>query len=110
MATQDGTACPGPGEHPLFAALHEPLGRRLEERCCAPSGAELVATEPAPHMLGRARRRAAALGLAVEFHNAHAEAPRFPDASNDAVVCAPVLSTVGAGPRCRDDFPPRRRE
>lgn len=55
---------------------------------------ELVATEPDPYMLRRARRRAAGLGLDVELRTEPAEALPFPDASFDAVVCTLVLCTV----------------
>ena len=55
---------------------------------------DIVAIEPDPYMLLRARRRAAALKLAVEFHAAPAEALPFPDGSFDAVVCTLVLCTV----------------
>jgi SAM-dependent methyltransferase len=111
-----------PRGHPLFAASYERLVRRLEERLLGSlrrwvigeargrvlevgagtglsftfygPGVELVATEPDPHMPWRARRRAAALGLAVDFRDAPAEALPFPDASFDAVVCTLVLCTV----------------
>jgi ubiquinone/menaquinone biosynthesis C-methylase UbiE len=59
-----------------------------------PRDVELVATEPDPYMLRRARRRATALKLAVQFDDAPAEALPFPDASVDAVVCTLVLCTV----------------
>lgn len=127
MAGRATGASPEPIAHPLFAALYETMGRRLEERLLgslrrwvvgeahgrvlevgAGTGlsfpyyardVQLVATEPDPHMLRRARRRAAALGLAVDLHDAPAEALPFPDASFDAVVCALVLCTVGDLPR-----------
>lgn len=56
---------------------------------------KIVATEPDPHMLRRAQRRAAALGLVIEFHQAPAEALPFADASFDTVVATLVLCTVG---------------
>ncbi|HEV8635333.1 MAG TPA: class I SAM-dependent methyltransferase [Chloroflexota bacterium] len=108
--------------HPWFAAFYDLLSRGEEERIVAPlrrwvvgeatgrvleigagtglsfpyyrRDVQLVATEPGPYMLRRARRRAAALGLPVEFHAAPAEALPLPDASFDAVVCTLVLCTV----------------
>ncbi|MFZ5815266.1 MAG: class I SAM-dependent methyltransferase [Bacillota bacterium] len=55
---------------------------------------ELHATEPDPHMLRRARARAARLGLAVTFAGAPAERLPYPDGFFDAVVTTLVLCTV----------------
>lgn len=55
---------------------------------------KLVATEPDPYMLRRARRRANELELEVEFHQCPAEALPFADASFDTVVATLVLCTV----------------
>lgn len=54
----------------------------------------LQATEPDPHMLRRAIRRAARLGLTATFHDAPAEALPFPPASFDFVLSTFVLCTV----------------
>ncbi|MBI4287633.1 MAG: class I SAM-dependent methyltransferase [Chloroflexi bacterium] len=54
----------------------------------------LVATDPDPFMLARARKRAEALNVKVEFHQAPAEAIPFADASFDTVVSTLVLCTV----------------
>lgn len=53
-----------------------------------PPGADLVLTEPDPHMARRARRRGA------EVVEAPADALPFPDASFDTVVSTLVLCTV----------------
>lgn len=50
-------------------------------RCC-----DVVATDYVPALLGRARERAAAERLTIEFQEADAEALPFKDASFDAVV------------------------
>ncbi|MCL4370837.1 MAG: class I SAM-dependent methyltransferase [Chloroflexi bacterium] len=55
---------------------------------------QIVAVEPDPFMLGRARRRADRLGLEVEFQQAAAEALPFPDASFDTVVATLVFCSV----------------
>jgi ubiquinone/menaquinone biosynthesis C-methylase UbiE len=55
---------------------------------------KIVATEPDPFMLSRARKRAAQLGLSVELHQCPAEALPFPDGSFDTVVSTLVLCTV----------------
>ena len=47
---------------------------------------DVVATDYVPALLERARERAAAERLAIEFHEADAEALPFPNASFDAVV------------------------
>lgn len=55
---------------------------------------QIVAVEPDPYMLRRARKRAAKLGLDVEFHRCPAEALPFADASFDTVVATLVFCTV----------------
>ena len=47
---------------------------------------DVVASDYVPELLERARERAAAERLAIEFHEADAEALPFPDASFDVVV------------------------
>jgi ubiquinone/menaquinone biosynthesis C-methylase UbiE len=54
----------------------------------------LVATDPDPFMLRRARRRARDLASRVQLQQAQAEALPFADASFDAVVSTLVLCTV----------------
>jgi ubiquinone/menaquinone biosynthesis C-methylase UbiE len=109
--------------HPVFAALYDLISKAEEETVLASlrrwvvgeatgrvleigagtglsfpyyrRDVQLVATEPDPYMLRRARRRAAALNRPIEFHSAPAEALPFPDAEFDAVVCTLVLCTVG---------------
>ncbi|MBI4219306.1 MAG: class I SAM-dependent methyltransferase, partial [Chloroflexi bacterium] len=54
----------------------------------------VIVSEPDPHMLKRARSRAAQLSLNVEFHPYPAEALAFPDRSMDSVVSSLVLCTV----------------
>jgi len=56
---------------------------------------KIVAIEPDPFMLERARKRAAKLGLDVEFHQGPAEALPFADASFDTVVATLVFCTIG---------------
>jgi ubiquinone/menaquinone biosynthesis C-methylase UbiE len=108
--------------HPWFAAFYDLISKAEEEKVLAPlrrwvvgeatgrvleigagtglsfpyyrRDVQLVATEPDPYMLHRARRRAAALGLGVELRTEPAEALPFADASFDAVVCTLVLCTV----------------
>lgn len=55
---------------------------------------DVVATEPDPFMLERARRKAAALGCVIRFEQCPAEALPFPDATFDTVVATLVLCTV----------------
>ena len=55
---------------------------------------QLVATEPDPHMLERARKHATELGRTIELHDASAEDLPFEDASFDAVVSILVLCSV----------------
>ena len=55
---------------------------------------ELVAIEPDPHMLRRARARAERLGRAVELVQTGAEALPFEDDSFDTVVATWVFCTI----------------
>ena len=65
-----------------------------------PVGAQVVATEPDPYMLERARRRVAELGLSnIELHQAPAEALPFEDAAFNHVVSTLVLCTARDVPR-----------
>lgn len=111
-----------PIAHPWFAAVYDRLntsmergfmrdvrqelvggarGRLLEIGCGTGasfpyygSNRDLVATEPDPHMLERARRRATELGLAIQIEQAAAEELPFDDRSFDTVICTLVLCTV----------------
>ncbi len=65
-----------------------------------PSEAQVVATEPDPHMLKRAQRRLEELASTnFELRQAPAEQLPFEDASFDHVVCSWVLCTVDDLPR-----------
>jgi ubiquinone/menaquinone biosynthesis C-methylase UbiE len=115
-----------PIAHPWFAALYDRMtasmergfmgatrrslvgsvtGRVLEIGCGTGANfahyaaAEVVATEPDPHMLARATRRAAETGRPIDLRQAPAEALPFPDGSFDTVVSTLVLCTVGDPPR-----------
>ncbi len=55
---------------------------------------KIVAIEPDPYMLWRARKRAQQLRLPIELRQAPAEALPFPDAFFDTVVATLVLCTV----------------
>ncbi len=55
---------------------------------------EIVATEPDPYMLKRARRRAEDVGRSIELRQAAAEGLPFDDDSFDTVVSTLVLCTV----------------
>jgi ubiquinone/menaquinone biosynthesis C-methylase UbiE len=59
-----------------------------------PSGVEVVATEPDPHMLKRARKAARRSPARISLELAPAEALPVPDASADVVVSTAVLCTV----------------
>ena len=108
--------------HPLFAASYDFLTGPTERKILGPirssligqatgrvlevgagTGAnfpyyrradEIVATEPDPFMLARARKRAADLSLDLEFRDSPAEALPFADATFDTVVATLVLCTV----------------
>ncbi len=56
---------------------------------------EVVATEPDPYMLERARRRAEDLGRSIELRQASAEELPFDDDSFDTVVSTLVMCSVG---------------
>lgn len=110
--------------HPWFAALYDTLSRATERRLLAklrarllenlqgkvleigfgtganlpyyPAGAAVVATEPDPFMLRRARKKLnEAGGLDVELRQAAAERLPFENGSFDHVVSTLVLCTVG---------------
>ncbi len=55
---------------------------------------EIVATEPDPYMLKRARRKAEGVGRSIEFHQAPAEELPFDADSFDTVVSTLVMCTV----------------
>ena len=69
-----------------------------------PPEAQVIATEPDPHMLKRAQQRVRELGVSnIDVRQAPAERLPFDDASFDHVVCSWVLCTV-------DDLPGTLRE
>ena len=108
--------------HRIFAALYDRLTAPAERRILAehraylagrargrvlelgagtganfpyfPADVELVAVDPDPHMLRRARRRAKQLGRSIALQQAPAEDLPFPDASFDTVVVTLVLCSV----------------
>ncbi len=55
----------------------------------------IIATEPDPYMLERARRRAEGVGLSIDLRQAPAEELPFDDDSFDTVVSTLVMCTVG---------------
>jgi SAM-dependent methyltransferase len=59
-----------------------------------PARVEVVATEPDPHMLKRARKAAPRAPVRVSLQQASADALPFPDASVDTVVSTLVLCSV----------------
>jgi SAM-dependent methyltransferase len=59
-----------------------------------PPGVEVVATEPDPHMLKRARKTARRSPVKLSLQQAPADALPLPDASVDTVVSTLVLCTV----------------
>ncbi len=108
--------------HPLFAAVYDRLirgaerkflgahrdwlasrltGKVLDVGCGTglnfghyPAAVEVVAVEPDPHMLRRARARATALGRQIGLLEAGAEDLPFPNGSFDTAVATLVLCTV----------------
>jgi ubiquinone/menaquinone biosynthesis C-methylase UbiE len=65
-----------------------------------PSDAQVVATEPDPHMLARARERLEKLSNAnIELRQAPAEQLPFADASFDHVIASLMLCTVRDQPK-----------
>jgi ubiquinone/menaquinone biosynthesis C-methylase UbiE len=59
-----------------------------------PDGAKVVATEPDPYMMERAKKRAEAAGQNIELKQAPVEVLPFPDASFDFVIDTLVLCSV----------------
>ena len=59
-----------------------------------PSGVDVIATEPDPHMLRQARKAARATTTAVQVRQAPAESLPFPDEWADVVVSTLVLCSV----------------
>ena len=59
-----------------------------------PSGIEVIATEPDPHMLRKAQKAARTSTATVQVRQATAESLPFPDAWVDAVVSTLVLCSV----------------
>src|SRR5439155_19115331 len=122
--TRQGGRMPQPeAGHPWFAAVFDRLsapmergfmrevrtdlvggarGRVLEIGCgtgasfpyYGASATEIVATEPDPYMLERARKRAEEVGRAIDIRQAPAEDLPFADGSFDTVVSTLVLCTV----------------
>src|SRR5438105_1229152 len=118
-----GTMTEPPIAHPWFAALYDRLtaaaergfmgrvraeivgstrGRVLEIGCgtganfrhYGEAATAVVATEPDPHMLERAERRAKEIGRPIALRQAPAEDLPFPDCSFDVVLSTLVLCTV----------------
>ncbi len=58
------------------------------------NGAHVIATEPDPYMMARARERAAAASVTIDLREAAAEDLPFPDASFDFVIDTLVMCTV----------------
>jgi ubiquinone/menaquinone biosynthesis C-methylase UbiE len=108
--------------HPVFAAVYDRLTRSAERKFLGPhrawlcarasrrvldlgagtganfpylsADAEIIAAEPDPYMLSRARRRAETLGRAVAFLPEAAESLSLETASVDTVLATLVLCTV----------------
>jgi ubiquinone/menaquinone biosynthesis C-methylase UbiE len=59
-----------------------------------PAGIRLTGIDLSPAMLGIARDRATALGLAADLREASADALPFPDGSFDTVVCTVSLCNI----------------
>ena len=102
----------GPGERRLLSKIRprimgEARGRVLEIGAGTgasfeyyPADAQVVATEPDPYMLDRARKRVQALGrTSIELRQAPAEGLPFDDGSFDHVITSLVLCTVRDAPR-----------
>ena len=58
------------------------------------AGGSVHGIDPSPEMIGRARAKAAAEGLSVDFEVATADALPFPDAMFDAVFCTLTLHHI----------------
>jgi demethylmenaquinone methyltransferase / 2-methoxy-6-polyprenyl-1,4-benzoquinol methylase len=84
----------------IFRAVLGDAGARVLDLCCgtgdlafafrkeAPNGAKITGADFAPEMLGRARAKAVALGVAVEFIEADALQLHFADGTFDLVSSA----------------------
>lgn len=64
------------------------------ERAAEEQNLELVAIEPDPHMLRKARDRAQSVDLDISLEEAGAESLPFPDDSFDTVVASLVFCTI----------------
>ena len=102
----------GPGERRLLSRIRPQVMGRVSGRVLEigagtgasfpyyPEDVHVVATEPDPYMLERARRRLAELGRTnIELRQAPAEALPFEDDSFDHVIASLVLCTVRDLPR-----------
>lgn len=94
----------GPWRHELLAGLRGSvieIGAGTGDNFAHyPPEARVIALEPDPHMLQRARRALDALGAPnIELHRGPAEQLLFADASFDAAVSTLVLCTVRDLPR-----------
>jgi len=77
-------------------------GRVLEVGCgpgsnfsfYSESASAIIATDPDPHMLERARKRAAEAGRPIDVQQAPAEDLPFAELSFDTVVCTSVICNV----------------
>jgi len=58
------------------------------------NGAHVIATEPDPYMIERARKRAAGVSANIELHQVAAEDLPFPDATFDFAIDTLVLCSV----------------
>lgn len=97
----------GPAERPFMKPVREEIaggargrvlelgaGTGLNFEYYTAEATEVVATEPDPYMLDRARERAEQSGRAILLHQAPAERLPFADGSFDTVVSTLVLCSV----------------
>ena len=102
------------GIEPVYRALVEQAGLRpglrvLEVGCgsgsltvlAARSDVELVALDPDPRALARARRKASRAGVTVRFDQGLAEALAYPDGVFDRVLSSMVLHHLGDADKVR---------